>query len=98
MDLAYSVNGVPIRLNAERWYHITRTHIELAEYHDDCLQVIENPDLVLRGRRGSLRAVKGYGRNQFLMVIYREVSPDDGFVISAYFVSKFERRDILWRR
>jgi hypothetical protein len=98
MDVAYSVNRVSIRLTDERWSDIVNAHDDLAGYYDDCLQVIEEPDLVLAGRHGSLKAVKGYGRNRFLVVVYREVDADDGFVITAYFVRKINRRRIVWRR
>ena len=98
MDVVISVNRVPIRLTDERWSHIVNAHDELAGYYDDCLQVIEDPDLVLAGFRGSLKAVKGYGRNRYLVVIYREVDRDDGFVVTAYFVRRIDRRKIIWRR
>jgi hypothetical protein len=64
MDIAYSVNNVPIRLTDERWTHIVNHHDEMAGYEEDVLSVIEEPDLVLKGDRGSLRAVKGYGRKR----------------------------------
>ncbi len=98
MDIAYSVQRVPIRLTVERWNHIVNAHDDLAGYYDDCCQVIENPDLVLTGHHGSLKAVKGYGRNRYLIVIYREVKPDDGFVITAYFARKIPRGNIVWRQ
>jgi hypothetical protein len=98
MDVANSVNRVPIRLTDERWNHIVNAHDDLAGYDEDCLQVIEDPDLVLAGRHGSLKAVKGYGRNRYLVVVYREVDADDGFVITAYFVRRINRRNIVWRR
>jgi len=97
MDIAYSVNGVPIRLTDERWGHIVNSHDEMAGYYDDCLHVIENPDLVLAGMGGSMKAVKGYGRNRYLVVIYRETGKGDGFVITAYFVRTINRRKIVWR-
>ncbi len=53
MDIAYSVNGVPIRLTDERWGHIVEEHDDMAGCYEDCLQVIENPDLVFAGTRGS---------------------------------------------
>lgn len=98
METAYSVNHVPIRLTDERWVHILGSHDDLAGYYDDCLRAIEEPDLVLAGTRGSLKAVKGYGRNRYLVVIYRELSPTDGFVITAYFSHRISRRRIVWRR
>jgi hypothetical protein len=83
MDIAVSVNGVPIRLTEERWTHIVNNHDEMAGYYDDCLRVLEEPDLVLAGRQGSLKAVKAYGGNRYLVVLYREASAEDGFVITA---------------
>jgi len=29
MDIAYSINGVPIRLTNERWYHIVENRDEM---------------------------------------------------------------------
>lgn len=98
MDIAYSVNGVPIRLTGERWLHIVNNHDEMAGYHEDCLHVIEEPDLVLPGHGGSLKAAKGYGKQRYLVVIYREIAEEDGFVITAYFVRRIDRRKAKWRR
>jgi hypothetical protein len=96
MDLAYSVNGIPIRLTDERWNHIVNARDDMAGYDDDCLPVIEEPDLVLAGYRGSLKAVKGYGRSRYLQVVYKELWDGDGFVITACFVSKIDRRAAVW--
>jgi len=98
MDVAYSVNRVPIRLMDERLSDIINARDELIGYYDDCLRTVEDPDFILRGRHGSLRAVKSFGRNRFLIVIYKETSRSDGFVITAYFVRRVNRGDIIWRR
>jgi hypothetical protein len=50
MDVAFSKNGVPIRLTDERWFHIVENHDDLAGYYDDVLQTIEDLDLILRGQ------------------------------------------------
>jgi len=96
-DIAYSVNGVPIRLTEERWRHIVIEHPELRGYRADCLATIEAPDLVMQGYGGALLAVKGYGRRGYLVVVYKEVSPDEGFVITAYFIRRLKRRAIVWQ-
>ncbi len=98
MDIALSVTGVPIRLTEERWSHIVMTHDYMSEYHEDVLRTIDQPDLILRGSYGSLTAVRGYGQNRYLAVVYRELSDDDGFVVTAYFVRRIDRRKIVWRR
>jgi hypothetical protein len=96
MESALSLNGVAVRLTAERWWHIVENHDELAGYADDVLETIENPQLILRGHAGSLVAVRNYGRNRYLMVVYREVSADDGFVVTAFFTQRVDRNKALW--
>ena len=96
MESALSLNGVAVRLTAERWWHIVENHDELAGYADDVLETIENPQLILRGHAGSLVAVRNYGRNRYLMVVYREVSADDGFVVTAFFTQRGDRNKALW--
>lgn len=98
MGVAYSVDGIPIRLTAERWFHIVENHDDLAGYYDDVLYTVEEPDLILRGYRGSLIAVRGFGRKRYLTVVYRQLSPEDGFIITAYFTSKVDRRKAIWKR
>ena len=97
MDIAYSVNGVPIRLTPERWYHIVEAHDDIAGHYDDVLDVVENPDLVLRGYGKALIAMRGVSRGHYLAVVYREVNKEDGFVVTAYFTSKINRKAIVWQ-
>jgi uncharacterized protein YuzE len=80
MDIAYSVNRVPIRPTDERWDHVITSHDDMEEYYDDCLRVIEKPDLILKDRKGSFLAVKGYGAHWYLVVAYRELNQDDGLI------------------
>ncbi len=96
-------------MSDERWTSRTRSqtspsgspvenHDEMAGYYDDVLAVIEDPELVLQGHRGSLIAAHGCGRDRYLMVIYKELSADDGFVITAYFARKPDRSRVTWKR
>jgi hypothetical protein len=98
MDVAFSKNGVPIRLTDERWFHIVENHDDLAGYYDEVLETIEDPDFVLRGHGGALIAVKVLGRRKYLAVIDKELNRKDGFVITAYFTSQISRRLIRWRK
>lgn len=98
MEIAISVHGVPIRLTAERWLHIVEARDELAGRIDDVLVAVEQPDWVTRGYGGALVAWKGFGRSRYLAVIYREVSRDDGFVITAFHTTKPRKRQKLWPR
>jgi hypothetical protein len=96
MELAYSVNGVPIRLTDERWTHIVENHDEMAGRLTDVLEVVESPDWITQGHRGALVAWKGYGRSGFLCVHYRELSEEDGFIITAYLTRKSRKERKLW--
>jgi len=98
MDKVMSVDGVPIRLTEERWFHIVENHDDMAGRYDDVLETVADPDLVLPGYRGSLIAVRNYGKKRYLFAVYRQVSRDDGFVITTYFGSKINRKKAIWKR
>lgn len=98
MDIAISVEGVPIRLTHERWFHIAENHDDMAGYYEDVLDLVENPDFILRGYQGSLVAARHYGGQRYLMVVYRQVSLEDGFIITAYFTRKVDRRKAIWKK
>ena len=97
MYTAYSVNGVPIRLSYERWYHIVENHDDLASTFHEILDIVENPEAVVRGSHGALKAVRSLGRTKWLVVVYRELSKRDGFVITAYLLSRRPQGEIIWR-
>jgi hypothetical protein len=97
MDVARSVNGVPIRLSYERWYHIVENHDDLASTFHEVLDTIEEPEIVVRGSHGALKAGRSMGRKKWLVVIYRELSKRDGFVITAYFLARKPQGEVIWR-
>ena len=66
-------------------------------YYFEVLEAIENPEFVLRGNRGSLKATKNMGRGKWLVVIYRELSKEDGFVITAYFLDEKPKGGVIWK-
>ena len=96
MDIAYSVNGVPIRLTEERWAHIVDNKPYMRPYREGVLIAVETPTWVLRGYAGALVAVLSLGGQRFLNVVYREISKEDGFIITAFISRKVNRRNILW--
>jgi hypothetical protein len=97
MDVAKSVNGVPIRLTYERWYHIVENHDEMASYFHEVLETVEGPQMVVRGNRRTLKAARSLGKRKWLVVVYREVSRNDGFVITAYLLEARPKGKIAWR-
>lgn len=88
MDTAISVEGVH-----ERWFHIVENHDDMAGF-----DLIENPDIILRGYQGSPIAARRHGRQRYLMVVYRQRSMEDGFVITAYFTRKIDRGKAIWKK
>jgi hypothetical protein len=97
LDTAYSVNNVPIRLTEERWEHITDRRPYMTSYYDEMLGAIERPTWVLPGHKGGLIAVRNIGRFKYLHVVYREVSLEDGFIVTAYVARKVNKRRTIWR-
>ena len=95
--LALSVNGVPIRLPPERWQHISEGHPDLADKQGDVVETIRSPDLVQKGDFDTLLAAKKHD-GVYLVVVYRELSASDGFVVTAYRTRRLRQRDVVWRR
>lgn len=98
MRSALSVNGVPIRLTEERWEHIVGNKPYMYAYEDAILEAIERPTVVLQGYAGSLIAVRVFGGQSMLHVVYKEMDANDGFVITAYISHKYNRRHVIWPR
>ena len=97
MEVAFSKHGVPIHLSYERWYHIVENHDDMVSSFHDVLDAVEKPDFVARGSHGALKAVRNMGKKRWMVVVYRESSKEDGFVITAYFLSKRPRGEVVWR-
>jgi len=95
---ATSKNGIPIRLTAERWAHISDEHGELAGLRSEVLKAVEDPLRVVEGGAGELLAVRELDLGKYVVVVYRE-QEDDGFVITAFLtrrVRALERRKQVW--
>lgn len=96
-----SINGVNVRLTFERWFHISTNHPELAGKHYDVLEVIYQPDLVVRGLKGEFLALRKINK-KFLASIYREINKKDGFVITAFYTfdlkSLLKKKKIIWSK
>jgi len=101
MEIVQSKNGVPIRLTGERWLHITEEHSEMAGYYFEVLETIQEPEAIYEGEAEELLAVKEIEPGKYLVVVYKEVSKEDGFVITAFLTRRtkqIERRTKLWPR
>ncbi|MGI9951422.1 hypothetical protein V3F56_03585 [Moorellaceae bacterium AZ2] len=95
----YAVSGIWIRLPEERWQHIIEEHPELEGLHDEVLLAIERPCKVLAGSRGELLAIREMEAGKYLVVVYKETSKSDGFVITSFLTRRarqLEKRVIVW--
>jgi len=98
-----SKNNRLIRLTDERIKHISINHPETKNYFSWVLETIENPDFILAGDFGELIATRLYEKtpvtyDKYLMVVYKETSNLDGFILTAYFSRSINKtRRIVWK-
>ena len=103
MDIVISKNGVPVRLTSERWQHITMGHPEIADYYYEILETIESPEIIYEGNNDAKIAIKKFQERflTFVVVVYKETSAGDGFIITAHFSNKeqeFKKKKIIWKQ
>ena len=97
------MGGVPVRLTDERWAHIVRRHPEMGSLRTAVGETIERPDMIQTGDAGTLLAIRWHATTRltakFCVVVYRETSRDDGFVVTAYLTRRASTtRSVLWKR
>ena len=80
----YSKNGVSIRLPEERWQHIITRHGGLDDKKEILLQTITNPDKIIEGNDQTLMAIRELEPGKVLVVVYKEISNTDGFIVTAF--------------
>ena len=72
----------------------------MAGYYSEVLETLEDPDAIYEGGSGELLAAKIHA-DKYLVVVYKEISEKDGFVITAFLSSRkrqLERRAKVWPR
>ena len=68
------------------------------------IQTLSDPDTILEGDFGALIACRLYSKtpvthDKYLCVVYKELSKNEGFMLTAYFASNLsKRRKVLWNR
>ena len=103
MLVVRSPDGLPGRLTEERWRHIVDQHPEMDSQQEKVLETLAEPDMIQEGDFGELLGVRLYVETplgeKFAVVAYREVSAEDGFILTAYLARRpSSRRETLWRR
>jgi len=100
LNIVKSINGIPIRMTNERWFHIIENHDDLVGRFSEILSAVEVPDYVVKGYGNALLALKELSIGKYLVVVYKEMGNEDGFIITAYISGKIkiEKQVILWQK
>jgi hypothetical protein len=103
MLIVLSRNRIPVRLTEERWQHIVQRHPEMLNQMSRVLETIEEPEMIQQGDFGELLAVRFYTEtpltSKHLVVAYRELARDDGFILTAYFARQpSAARRTIWKQ
>ena len=103
MVIVRSRNDVAIRLTRERWAHITARHPEMEDQKDRVLETISGPQIIQEGDFGECLSIRFYKEtpltSKFLVVVYKETTKMDGYILTAYYSNKpSERRRVLWKQ
>lgn len=67
------------------------------------LETLAEPDMIQRGGFGELLAIRRYTQTpmgeKYVVVAYKEMSIEDGFILTAYLSRRpSSRRETLWKR
>jgi len=106
--IASSKFNKPIRLNRTTWEDkLLKEHPEFAlnpAYLDELRKTIEDPEFIVEGWKEEYLALRWCNfapkTEKYLCVVYREFEKD-GFVITAFFISRYGRllrRKIRWQK
>jgi len=101
MHAPITINDIVIEIPADRWKIIAEAHPEVAQYLNDTLEAIENPDIVYAGNEERSIGVKEIERGKFLIVIYDEKSNKSGHLITVFITRnliQFDDLKILWKK
>ncbi len=100
MNTVYSKNNVLIRLPSERWVHIVENHDDLAGKASEVLNTVAEPDIIVEGIKSELLAARKRD-DMWLVVVYKEIINEDGFVITAFTTSRIQyllKKKIIWKK
>jgi len=71
----------------------------MAGYYFEVLEAIQDPKAIYKGKEGELLATREIAPGKYIVVVYKETSKEDGFVITAFLtrrIKQIERRAKVW--
>ncbi len=79
-----------------------RRHPEMDSLRERVLETVSEPEIIQQGDFGELLAIRFYPQTPLtsknVVVAYREISSEDGFVLTAYLTNRPSARRIIWKR
>jgi len=73
----------------------------MAGYYFEVLETVGDPDVIFEGKTEEYLAVRKMEKSKYIVVVYKEINENDGFIITAFLtkkVKKLERRRKIWER
>ena len=73
----------------------------MAGYYFEVFETVEEPEAIYEGKMGECIAVREIEKGKYIVVVYRELSKEDGFVITAFITRRkkqLERRRKIWQK
>jgi len=92
-----------IKLSERVLDHIVARHPEVKAYTHKIVETVQNPDMLVKGVRGELKALRFYPDlhvgPKYLVVVYRELH-EEKVIITAHFTSNVAKvkGEITWRK
>jgi len=92
-----------IRFSKRVLHHIVTRHPEAKAHTHKIVETVQNPDMLVKGARGELKALRFYPDlhigPKHLVVVYRELHKEK-VIITAYFTSNVAKvkGEITWRK
>lgn len=95
--------AMKITISKKVLQHIIARHPEVKDYTNEITKTVQDPDIIKRGARGELKALKFYHElhigPKYLVAVYHEFG-EHKVIITAYFTSAIERvrGEVIWRK
>ncbi|KPV63335.1 MAG: hypothetical protein AOA65_1343 [Candidatus Bathyarchaeota archaeon BA1] len=92
-----------IKLSRKVLDHIISRHPEVKAYRDKIVETVQNPDMIIEGVRGELKALKFYPTlrigPKYLVIVHRELH-EEKVIITAYFTSNVAKvkGEVIWKK
>ena len=95
--------AIKVKFSKRTLDHIVARHPEVKAYAKRIVETVQNPDMLVKGVGGELKALRFYSTlhigPKYLVVVYREFC-EEKVIMTAYFTSSVAKvkGEMIWRR